>query len=185
MLQGARDLAIIRMMLGCALSERECILADVGDVTGGDVSGRTIRVQGKGRSVKDESVPIPPEAVEALDDYLRRRFADTEPAAQSAPLFASLSNRTQGRRMTSRGLREAVSRWLKASGVKGERDRRLTPFSLRHTAGLMMVDHGASIDEVMSRMRIEWEPTAQLYFKLRGKLGRPESVAKPTEGSRV
>jgi hypothetical protein len=24
---------------------------------------------------------------------------------------------------------------------------------------------------VMRRMRIEWQPTAQLYFKIRGKLG--------------
>jgi integrase/recombinase XerC/integrase/recombinase XerD len=84
-------------------------------------------------------------------------------------------------------MREAVNRWLKESGVKGDRDRRLTPFSLRHTAGVMMVDNGATIEEIMERMRIEWKPTAQIYFRLRGSLGtvgpdstdRAEKTDKP------
>lgn len=171
-LQGARDLAIVRMMLGCALSERECILADVADITEVPTGGWIIQVQGKGRTVKDESVLVPTEAWESVREYLARRFGEETPPGE-APLFTSLSNRTHGRRMTSRGLREAVSRWLRESGVKGERDRRLTPFSLRHTAGLIMVDRGATVDEVMRRMRIEWRPTARLYFNLRGKSVEP------------
>jgi site-specific recombinase XerC len=169
--QGARDLAIIRLMLGCALSEHECLLADVGDVRTLPSGLSTINVQGKGRKMKDEAVTMPAETREALDVFLERRFSDSE-IDPAAPLFISMSNRTFGQRMTARGMREAVNRWLRASGVKQDRDRRLTPFSLRHTAGLMMVDSGATIEEVMRRMRIEWRPTAQLYFKLRGKLGR-------------
>ncbi|MBC8145260.1 MAG: tyrosine-type recombinase/integrase [bacterium] len=168
-LQGARDLALVQSMLGCALSERECIHADVGDI---ERSGKSalLRVQGKGRDVKDESVPLPPIVLASIDDYLERRFAEREDGMDpSEPLFASLSNRTSGLRMTSRGMREAVNRRLVESGVKGERDRTLTPFSLRHTAGMMLVDSGASIDELMRRMRIEWRPTAQLYFRLRNK----------------
>lgn len=165
-MQGARDYAIIRMMLGCALSERECLLADVGDIHQSPTGERSIRVQGKGRQVKDETVTVPGDVWEAIDDYLARRFENND-RPESAPLFASMSNRTLGRRMTSRGVREAVSRWLQESGVKRNRSRRLTPFSLRHTAGLMMVDNGATVEEVMRRMRIEWRPTALLYFKLR------------------
>jgi site-specific recombinase XerD len=174
--QGARDYAIIRMMLDCALSEHECLLADVGDILLLASGERIIHVQGKGRKTKDESVTIPATAHEAIEEYLTRRFADGE-RHDAAPLFASMSNRTQGGRMTSRGVREAVSRWLRSSGVKGDRDRRLTPFSLRHTAGLLMVDNGATIEEVMKRMRIEWQPTAQLYFKIRGKLGTSANAA--------
>jgi len=169
-LQGLRDFAIIRIMLGCALSERECLLADVGDIVQQLPGEWKINVQGKGRSVKDEVVTIPAATMETIDAYLGRRFGSEE-RSPSAPLFASMSNRTFGQRMTARGIREAVNRWLKASGVKGDRDRRLTPFSLRHTAGLIMVDNGATVEEVMRRMRIEWQPTAQLYFKIRGRLG--------------
>lgn len=179
-LQGARDYAVIQMMLGCALSEHECLLADVGDFRKPAFGPWIFQVQGKGRTVKDEAVTLPDETRSALDDYLSRRFegGEMDPAA---PLFASMSNRTQGHRMTSRGIREAVNRWLRESGVKGDRDRRLTPFSLRHTAGLIMVDSGASIEDVMRRMRIEWQPTAQLYFRIRGKLGRSETAINDDE----
>lgn len=168
-LQGVRDYVIIQMMVGCALSERECLHADVGDIKPRASGDYYISVQGKGRTVKDETVTVPPDVHEAVEEYLRRRYPDGV-RQEDAPLFASMSNRTQGHRMTSRGIREAVSRWLKSSGVKRDRDHRLTPFSLRHTAGLMMVEKGATIEEVMRRMRIEWRPTAQLYFKLRARL---------------
>lgn len=180
-LQGERDYAIILLMLDCALSERECLLADVGDITD-DGSVRRLQVQGKGRTMKDESAVLTADARAAMDSYLTRRFGIEERRAD-APLFASMSNRTSGQRMTARGIREAVTRWLRASGVKGNRDRELTPFSLRHTAGLLMVDSGATIEEVMTRMRIEWAPTAQLYFKIRGKLGTNAGAADETRTS--
>jgi site-specific recombinase XerD len=157
---GARDLALIQTMLGCALSERECILADIGDIVRRPTPA--IRVQGKGRATKDETVPMPPVVLRSIDEYLERRFAHVDGRIDpDAPLFASLSNRSSGNRMTPRGMREAVTRWLVESGVKRDRNHRLTPFSLRHTAGLMMVDSGATIEE--------WRPTAQLYFRLRNK----------------
>lgn len=181
-LQGLRDYAIIQFMLGCALSERECLLADLGDLTQNPGGEYRINVQGKGRKVKDESVTVPQEAVNAIEEYMVRRFGSEE-RSPAAPMFASLSNRTHGQRMTARGIREAVNRWLKASGVKGDRDRRLTPFSLRHTAGLIMVDNGATVEDVMRRMRIEWQPTAQLYFKIRGKVGSNAGEVLPDNPS--
>jgi len=176
-LAGLRDYAIIRLMVDCALSEKELILADVGDVVRWR-DGATLRVQGKGRRTKDETVSIPQASLEAIDTYVNRRFVEPPPPPD-APLFASMSNRTMGSRMTSRGVRAAVNRWLEQSGVKGDRNRRLTPFSLRHTAGLIMIDNGATVEELMRRMRIEWEPTALLYFKLRGIAPRHAESTQP------
>ncbi len=167
---GLRDKSIVMLMLYAALSEHECINALVGDlVVEGDDTLR-LHVLGKGRSSKDQSVIVPNHVAAVLEAYLSRRYGSEERGAQD-PLFPSLSNRSNGRPMTARGMREAVNRWLKASGVKRERDRRLTPFSLRHTAGVMMVDQGATLEEIMERMRIEWKPTAQIYFRIRGSLG--------------
>lgn len=165
-LVGLRDRAIILMMLGCACSERELTAADVGDIR--RKSGRwVIYVQGKGRRTKDEAVPIPPKVYEAITAYLAARGA-VEP---TDPLFVSHSPRGRGQRMSVRGMREVVNQRLRASGIKRERDRRLTPFSLRHTAGLLLVESGASVEELMQRMRIRWRPTAMLYVRQRGKVG--------------
>lgn len=168
--QGLRDKSIIMLMLYAALSEQECVHANVGDVRLLSDGTRRLDVLGKGRKAKDRSVEIPRHVWSLIDAYLQRRYG-ADKARVEDPLFPSLSNRSNGKQMTPRGMRETVNRWLKASGVKGDRDRRLTPFSLRHTAGIMMVDQGATLEEIMERMRIDWKPTAQIYLRLRGSLG--------------
>ncbi|GBD06603.1 Tyrosine recombinase XerC [bacterium HR21] len=165
-LVGLRDRALILMMLGCACSERELAAADVGDIR--RKAGKwVIYLQGKGHRAKDEVVPIPPKVYEALTAYLAARGVE-DPAE---PLFVSYSPRGRGQRMSVRGMREVVNQRLRESGIKRERARKLTPFSLRHTAGLLLVESGVSVEELMQRMRIRWRPTALLYVRQRGKVG--------------
>ena len=171
---GLRDIAIIRLMLGCACSEVEIAAMDWGDLEGRGSSWNLI-VQGKGRSIKDERIPVPPETATAVLAYraTQTRLDDDRKKvypASDAPMFLSYSNRSMGGRITIRGVREAIMRRLKDSGVQKGRAGRLTPFSLRHTAGILMVESGASVEELMQRMRIVWRPTAMLYFKQKGKL---------------
>jgi integrase/recombinase XerC len=165
-LQGLRDRALVLMMLGCACSEHELARATVGDIRR---RGRLrfIYVQGKGKQAKDEPVPIPPKVWEALEAYLKARGA-TDP---DEPLFLSHSPRSRGRGLSVRGIRETVNERLTAAGVKRGRHLRLTPFSLRHTAGLLMAESGASVEELMQRMRLRWRPTALLYYRQKGRLG--------------
>lgn len=177
---GLRDTAIIRLMLGCACSEVEITAMDVGDL---EQQGKSwfLVVQGKGKSIKDERVPVPQETVQAIRAYLQTRSTTDEkgkeqPVKADAPMFVSYSNRSMGGRITIRGVREAIVLRLKESGVQKGRIGRLTPFSLRHTAGILMVESGASVEELMSRMRIAWRPTAMLYFKQKGKLKSHENV---------
>ncbi len=161
-----RDRALVLMMLGCACSERELAVLDVADIR---KQGRhwVVYVQGKGRKAKDEAIPIPPKVYEALQEYLKARGE----VAPKEPLFLSHSPRSRGQRMSTRGIREVVNARLRESGIKGDRRLCLTPFSLRHTAGLLLAEGGASVEEIMQRMRIRWRPTALLYFRQRGKVG--------------
>lgn len=163
---GLRDRALVLMMLGCACSEHELSMADIGDIRR---RGRhwLIYIQGKGRKAKDEAVPIPPKVYEALRAYVEAR-GEISP---QDPLFVSYSRRAYGQRMSLRGIREVINQRLRDSNVKGERRLRLTPFSLRHTAGILLAESGASVEEIMQRMRIRWRPTAMLYFRQRGRVG--------------
>jgi integrase/recombinase XerC len=163
---GLRDKALILTMLGCACSETDLTRAQIGDLKKTDKHW-TLSVQGKGKSIKDEAITVPKTTMDAIDAYLKSRGADLPP---EAPLFLSYSNRTLHQSMSIRGIREAINLRLKSSNVKRGRDLKLTPFSLRHTAGIMMAESGATPEEIMKRMRIEWRPTAMLYFKQKGKL---------------
>jgi integrase/recombinase XerC len=172
---GLRDRGIIRVMLGCACAEIEIASMDVGDLQKRTTNNKdewVLTVQGKGKSVKDEEIPVPLATVRDLERYFQTRLSADKPALRpEEPMFISYSNRSRNARITLRGLREAVMQRLKDSGVKHDSLRQLTPFSLRHTAGVLLVEQGASVEELMHRMRIDWRPTAMLYFKQKGKLG--------------
>lgn len=163
--QGARDFAILKVMLGCGLSGIEIVRADVGDI--GEEEGKPfLIVQGKGRTTKDERVTLPQDVVVALRTYLTLR---RNPQAEG-PLFASAGNRTRGLRMTTRGIRERVNYYLQVSGVKQGKARRITAFSLRHTAALILVEQGATAEELMKQLRLGSVMTAELYLKQKGTL---------------
>lgn len=167
---GLRDMALIRTMLGCACSELELMNLDIGDI---QPIGKQwfLIVQGKGKSIKDERIPVPTETIDALQKYIKcRTKPDKQELPPDMPVFLSYSNRSQGKRATVRGIREAIMIRLNESGVRQNRIGTLTPFSLRHTAGILMVESGVSVEELMQRMRIGWRPTAMLYFKQKGKL---------------
>ncbi len=165
--QGARDDTILKIMLGCGLSEIEIVRADVGDV--GEEDGKPfLVVQGKGRSTKDERVYLPQDVTLALRTYLALRH-DLHP---EKPLFVSAGNRTRGLRMTTRGIRERVNYYLETSGVKQGKARRITAFSLRHTAALMLVEQGATAEELIKQLRLGSVMTAEVYLKQKGTLHR-------------
>ncbi len=165
-LRGTRDHAMILLMLRSALSEIELIRADVGDL---EVDGNRcwMMVQGKGRTAKDERVLISPEVMTAIKRYLSLRGS----VSPAEPLFASAGNRTRGKRMTTRGIRDRINANLSAAGVKKGKTRRITPYSLRHTAALMMARSGATADEIRRRMRLGSNRTAELYLQYEDSQG--------------
>ncbi len=164
-LRGVRDYAMIKTMLGCGLSGIEMIRANVEDIR--HLQGKTVlSVQGKGHNAKDQVVVIPSDVKDALDLYLATR---EKPEPKQA-LFLSAGNKVRGKRMTTRGMRERVNYYLKRAGIKRNRSRRITPFSLRHTAALMMVDAGASAEDIQQRFRLGSIATATIYVNQKGKL---------------
>jgi integrase/recombinase XerC/integrase/recombinase XerD len=158
--RGKRDFAIIKLMVGCALSEIEVIRADVKDLE--SRQGQTVlAVQGKGRLSKDQRVVLGSDVRDAISEYLGTR----NPVLPGSPLFASAGNRTRGARMTTRGVRDRVNAYLELAGIKRGRRRKVTPYSLRHTAAVIMADAGASAEEIRQRMRLGSEATAMLYIQ--------------------
>lgn len=161
---GLRDSAVVHLMVSCALSEIEIIRANIGDVYREDGATR-LRVQGKGREGKDQAVLLTAKAAGALERYLTIRSG----ARAHEPLFLSAGRRTRGMRMTTRGIRSRVNEYLESAGIKRGRMRTITPFSLRHTAAVLMAEAGATPDEIKQRMRLGTIATAMLYVNQRNR----------------
>ena len=166
---GKRDVAIIYCMLYAGLSEIEIVRANLRDLEQ-TLMGWYLRVQGKGHTVKDQQVPVDPPVMEKIRIYLdtRGRIRPEE------PLFVSHGHRSEGQRLNTRSVRSRINHHLKAADIKR---RGVTPHSLTHTAALIWLNDGMSIEEVKQRMRHGTLDTTMIYFKKQGLLNRdPEEL---------
>ena len=159
--RGVRDAVIVRLMLRCAMSEIEIIRADVGDLTTIN-GGAVLAVQGKGKSAKVDQISLSKELLQSLRQYLALR----ENVRPADPLFVSAGKNRKGQRMTTRAVRDRVNECLERAGIRRRENRtKITPYSLRHTAAVLMADEGASAEEIRRRMRLGTVETAEMYLQ--------------------
>ncbi len=159
-----RDRAVVFLMLYAGLSEIEIVRADLQDLEQ-TLLGWYLRVQGKGRTVKDQQVPVDPPVMDAIRLYLDARGR----VRPEDPLFVSHGHRSDGERLNTRSVRSRINGLLKATGLKRPG---VTPHSLTHTAALIWLNDGMSLDEVRQRMRHGTLDTTMIYFKKQGLLKR-------------
>ena len=154
-LKGKRDLAIISLMAACGLRSVEVIRADIGDIE--KSYGKTfLRVWGKGRDGKVDSVLIPPQVEALINDYLQERGA----ANINEPLFTSTSRRNAGQRLQTQTISRLAKSTFKSVGLDTPG---LTCHSLRHTAATTMLIHGVDIADVQMILRHRNINTTQIY----------------------
>lgn len=161
-MHGLRDKALFSFMLGSMLKEQELLSLTIADTQ--TLSMNSLIKLPETISEKQCEVKLPHFASEALSSYLLERFPEV--MIQDAPLFHSLSNRSLGCRMSVRGLRDAFQKRMKKSGISPDRQKVLSPYSLRHTAGCIMALAGQDLEEIMQRMRIVSPSIAQRYLNL-------------------
>ena len=166
-----RDHAMIFLMLYAGLSEIELIRADVGDLEQ-TLLGWFLRVQGKGRTDKDQQVPIDPPVMNKL-----RLYFDTRSRIRpNDPLIVSHGHRSEGKRLNTRSVRSRINLYLEAAGIKRPG---ISPHSLTHTAALIWLNDGVSVEEVRRRMRHGTLDTTLIYLRQQGELSSSPGRAVP------
>lgn len=120
-----RDHAIMMLMMICGLRTIEVVRANIGDI---ELIGETYVLTVHGKRDKKRRVPIPSETWSAVNAYL---FTERRGAKNSDPLFVSVSNRSNGERMTTRSVSRIAKDNIRAVGIN---DSRHTAHSCRHTA---------------------------------------------------
>lgn len=159
-----RDTAIVYLMLYAGLSEIEIVRANVEDLEH-TLMGPVLRVQGKGRTVKDQEAPLDEPVLDAVEEYLDTR----ENIHPEDPLFVSHGHRSDGKRLKTRSVRSRINGYLKKADIKRQG---VTPHSLTHTAALIWLNDGKPLDEVKQRMRHGTLDTTMIYYKKQGLLKR-------------
>jgi site-specific recombinase XerD len=150
------------------------VRADIEDLEQ-TLMGWFLRVQGKGRTVKDQQAPIDPPVLERIQAYLDTRGR----MKPEDPLFVSHGHRSAGQRLNTRSVRSRINGHLKAAGIKR---KGVTPHSLTHTAALIWLNQGMPLEQVKERMRHGTLDTTMIYFKKQGLLKRDPEELKELEG---
>ena len=154
-LENKRDYAIIALMASCGLRTIEVSRADVRDIRNlGDTT--VLYIQGKGKTSKSDWVKLTPQVINAIREYLTERG----PIADDAPLFASISRRNKGGRLTTYSISRICKTAFRLAGINSSR---VTAHSLRHSAVTFALMSGISLPDVQAFARHSSLNTTMIY----------------------
>jgi site-specific recombinase XerD len=148
-----RDHAIIYLMLVSGLKPVEIVNAKCEDYQ--TLEGRTLLYIRKNDVFsKDEFVHIASGAKQAIDEYLSKRKDNF------CYLFVQHKNITEDGRLRRMFFYDMFKRVLKTSGLDG---LGITPHSLRHTAAVMNLERGASVEATKAFLRHSYISSTLVY----------------------
>jgi integrase/recombinase XerC len=154
---GRRDRAILELFYASGIRLSELVALDLEDV---DLSGRMVRVMGKGR--KERIVPFNKSTEKSLrkwyadralltrNEHQRRRVSD-----EGTPLFVN----ARGGRLTGRSVQRLVARYVASCSTRFG----ISPHALRHSFATHLLQAGAdlrAIQELLGHVRLS---TTQRY----------------------
>lgn len=152
---GARNYAIVNLMLRNGLRTVEVSRLDVEDITRRK-GVRILRLWRKGALGKDDFVPLMDEAYGPIREYLDTRSS----FLPRSPLFATDGDGHRNGRMTPRRIQQVVKSCLDAIGLTG---REYSPHSLRHTTAVAILENGGNIFDVQTVLGHASAATSQIY----------------------
>ena len=153
--EGKRNYALVNLLIRTGLRTVEAERANIEDIRS-EVGEALLYIQGKGRDSKDAFVILTESTLKPIREYLSARGKTQE----TAPLFASHSDRNNGERLTTRSISRIAKEALKAAGYNNSR---LTAHSMRHTAVTLSLLGGATIQEAQALARHQNINTTLIY----------------------
>ena len=142
--QGFRDRAILETFYSSGLRISELVSLDLSDI---DFISGIVKVMGKGR--KERVVPIGEAALISIRRYIDKRKKKSE--------IAFLNK--NGTRISTRGVRNIVEKYLKFSGAH----QGVSPHTFRHSFATHMVEAGADLRAVQEMLGHESITTTEIY----------------------
>ena len=145
--RGLRDRAILETFYSTGIRISELVGLNISDI---DFIAAVIKVSGKGK--KERLLPIGDKALSAIRAYIDKRKSKED----------SLFLNKNGRRITDRGVRDVVKKYIRIASLKSG----ISPHTLRHSFATHLLNRGAdlrSVQELLGHANIS---TTQIYTHL-------------------
>jgi tyrosine recombinase XerC len=145
--RGLRDRAVLETFYSTGIRISELSGLNVDDL---DFIGGIAKVMGKGK--KERVVPIGDQAIASLREYLNKRKSN------STSLFLNKN----GKRITTRGIRNIIGKYLRLAGLR----QGISAHSLRHSFATHLLNRGADLRSVQELLGHANLSTTQIYTHL-------------------
>jgi integrase/recombinase XerD len=145
-----RDRAILELLYATGMRVSELISLKVDDVS---LASASVRCWGKG--AKERVIPIHPQAVASLRDYLERERAHFVRDADEKTLFLNM----RGGPLTRQGLWLIFKNYVEKAGLPPD----ITPHTLRHSFATHMLDRNADLINVQKLLFFNDTATTEIY----------------------
>jgi integrase/recombinase XerD len=153
---GQRDLAMLHMLYATGMRVTELVSLNKADF---DAARATVICPGRnGRSRRERVLPLPPIAVEAVQQYIqvaRPRLMLRHP--QEEALFLN----HHGERLTRQGFWLIIKGYARQAGITT-----ITPHMLRHSFAMLMLKGGMELRSVQELLGHAHISTTQVYSQL-------------------
>jgi site-specific recombinase XerD len=147
---GLRDRALLELLYAGGLRIAELTGLSLGGV---DLRGGMVTVMGKGE--RERSVPLYPEALDRIGDYLRTGRPALVRTESTDRLFLSV----RGRPLSPDAARRIFTRHLRSVGCSAG----ITPHTMRHTFATHLLDQGADLRTIQELLGHVALSTTQIY----------------------
>lgn len=139
-LLGTRDRAMMEAMLSTGIRASELVDLSIQDF---DSAAQTLQICGNGK--KQRIVPLPATTLARIQRYLDMRSIHPQSCASNADtLFVNIF----GRRLSTRGIRRRLDKYLAAAGL----DPTISPHKLRQSFAMRLLNSGVDLQSVQKRM---------------------------------
>jgi site-specific recombinase XerD len=155
--KGIRDRAILRILCYTGIRVSELCSLDLTDIK--DSENPRLLIRGKGR--KSRHVPIGQTELEILTEWINVRCEEV--VGVNNALFITMDNRTQGRRIGTRGVRTIVNKYLKQAGLKVPGR---SCHALRHSIATWLLDAGVPTEAISELLGHATVATTAVYAKI-------------------
>ncbi|MCL5074910.1 MAG: site-specific tyrosine recombinase XerD [Chloroflexi bacterium] len=151
--EATRDKAMLEMLYATGMRVSELMALDLADV---DLSAGYVRCVGRG--ARERIIPIRPQAIKPLEDYLQQARPILTRHTDQQALFVN----HRGERLTRQGFWLIVKSYAKQAKVSTN----ITPNILRHSFATHMLHSGADLHSIQEMLGHASITTTQIYTHL-------------------
>lgn len=150
--EGLRDRAMLELLYATGMRVSELVALNMDDVS---LASGYIRCFGKGG--KERTIPVHPQAMAALEAYIREARQRLIGSAGEEALFVN----HRGTRLTRQGFWLIIKEYAHKAGID-----EITPHTLRHSFATHMLSNGANLRDVQELLGHANIATTQIYTHL-------------------